>query len=35
MKNIQMLYYDWIEVTEGFYINKTSKWNECNICHYC
>ena len=32
-KNIKMLYYI-IELSEGIDVNKTSKSNECNICHY-
>ena len=30
-----MLNYDRIHVSEGIYINKTSKSKECEICHYC
>ena len=29
-----MLYFDRIDVSEGIDVNKTSKWKECNICHY-
>ena len=32
--NIEMLYYDIIEVSEGTDINKTSESKECDICHY-
>ena len=29
-----MLYYDRIDVSEGIDVNKTSKSEECDICHY-
>ena len=29
-----MLYYDRIDVSEGFDVNKTSALKECNICDY-
>ena len=29
-----MLYYEGIDVSEGIDVNKTSKSEECNICHY-
>ena len=29
-----MLYYDKIDVSEGFDVNKTSKSKECDNCHY-
>ena len=35
MKNIKMLYYDRIEVSEGIDVNKASESKECNICYYC
>ena len=34
MNNINMLYYDRIDVSEGIDINKTSASKECDICHY-
>ena len=34
MKNIKMLYYDRIDVSEGIDGNKTSKLNKYDICHY-
>ena len=30
-----MLYYDGIDLSGGTNLNKTSKLNECDICHYC
>ena len=32
--NINMLYYDKINISEGIDINKTSASKECDICHY-
>ena len=32
--NLQMLYHDRIDVSEGIDVNKTSKSKKCNICHY-
>ena len=29
-----MLYFDRIDIFEGFDVNKTSASKECNICHY-
>ena len=29
-----MLYFDRIDVSKGIEVNKTSKWKECDICHY-
>ena len=29
-----MLHYDGIDVSEGIDVNKTSKSNECDVCHY-
>ena len=34
MYNLQMLYHDRIDVSEGIDVNKTSKSKKCNICHY-
>ena len=34
MKNIKMLYYHRIDVSEGIDINKSSELKECDICHY-
>ena len=34
MNNTKMLLYDRIDVSEGIYVNKTSKSKEFNICHY-
>ena len=34
MNNIEILYYDKIDVSEGVDVNKTSKSKECDICHY-
>ena len=28
------LYFDKIDISEGIYVNKTSKSKECDICHY-
>ena len=30
-----MLYYDRIDVSDGFDVNKTSTSKECDNCHYC
>ena len=35
MNNINMIYYDRIDVLEGIDINKTNESKECNIYHYC
>ena len=32
--NLQMLYHDRTDVSEGIDVNKTSKSKKCNICHY-
>ena len=29
-----MLYFDRIDVYEGFHVNKTSESKECDICYY-
>ena len=29
-----MVYYDGIDVSEGFYVNKTSASKECDVCYY-
>ena len=29
-----MLYFDWIDVSEGIGVNKRSASKECDICHY-
>ena len=34
MNNIEILYYDRIDFSEGIDVNKTSESKECNICHY-
>ena len=34
MKNIKILYYNRIDVSEGIDVNKTSESKECDICHY-
>ena len=34
MKNIKMLYYDRIDVSEGIHVNKTSESKERDICHF-
>ena len=34
MKNIKILYYDRVDVSEGIDVNKTSESKECDICHY-
>ena len=34
MKNIKVLYYDGIDISERIDVNKTSESKECNICHY-
>ena len=35
MNNIEILYYDRTEVSEGIGVNKTSKSKECDISHIC
>ena len=35
MNNVNMIYYDRIDVLEGIDINKTNESKECNIYHYC
>ena len=32
--NINMLYYDRIDVSEEIGVNKTSESKECDVCHY-
>ena len=34
MNNLNMLYFNRIDVSEGIGVNKTSESKECNICHY-
>ena len=34
MNNIEMLYFDRIDVSEGTDVSKTSKSKVCDICHY-
>ena len=34
MNNIKMLYYDRTDVSLGIDANKTSRSEECDICHY-
>ena len=34
MKNIKMLYYDRLDVSEEIDVNKTSESRACDICHY-
>ena len=34
MTNINLLYYNKNDVSEGIDFNKTSESKECNICHY-
>ena len=34
MKNMKMLYYNKIDVSEGVNINKAGASKECYICHY-
>ena len=34
MNNIEILYYDRIDVSDGIGIIKTSESKECDICHY-
>ena len=34
MNNIEMLYYDRIDLSEGNDVNKTSTLKECDICLY-
>ena len=33
MNNMKMLYYNIIGVSNGIYVNKTSRSEECDICH--
>ena len=33
--SVKMLQYERIDVSEGFYINKTNLSKECRFCHYC
>ena len=35
INNINIIYYDRIDVLEGTHINKTNESKECNIYHYC
>ena len=35
MNNINIAYYDEIDISEGIDVNKTSASKECIICHYC
>ena len=34
MVNINMLYYNRIDISEGINVNKTRASKECVICHY-
>ena len=34
MNDIEMLYYDRTDISEGIDVNKTSKSKEWDICHY-
>ena len=34
INNINMLYYDIIDISEGIYVNKTNASKESDICHY-
>ena len=34
ISNIEMLYYDRIDISEGIDVNKISASNKCDICHY-
>ena len=34
MNIIKMLYYDRIDISEGFDVNETSESKQCDICHY-
>ena len=34
MKNINILYYDRIDIAEGIDINKISALKDCDVCHY-
>ena len=34
MNNIEMLYYDRIDLSEGNDVNKTTTLKECDICLY-
>ena len=34
MNNIKLLYYDRTEISLWIDTNKTSRWKECDICHY-
>ena len=29
-----MIYHDRIDVSEGTDVNNTSKWKDCDVCHY-
>ena len=35
INNINIIFYDRIDVSEGIHINKTNESKECNIYHYC
>ena len=34
MDNMNILYYDRIDISEGINVNTTSESKECGICHY-
>ena len=31
---MKMIYYDWIDVSEGIDVNKINASKECDVCHY-
>ena len=35
MNKTKMLYFDKIDISKGFDVNKKSVSKECDICHYC